>query len=111
LGLVGEIGENNGSYVAIVQNSKGKVKEYTDGRIKPSKPGELLAHELLGHGLAIQNFLGDGQKEAIQAGNLFLKSQGYPYYRESHGTVIKDQNPTGIPPYLDLNNFTPPWKN
>ncbi|MCW5921684.1 MAG: hypothetical protein KIS77_05025 [Saprospiraceae bacterium] len=109
LGLVGERGENNGSYVAIVQYSKGKVGSYSDGVIRPSKPGELLAHELLGHGLGIQNFLGDGQKEAIQAGNLFLKAQGYSYYRKDHG-FSDHPNPTGIPQYIDPSIIFP-WRN
>lgn len=77
------------------------------GILRPSMAGELLAHELLGHGLAGQKIYTDGKDEAVQAGNLFLRTNRFKYFRKDHATTPNDPNtnPNGVPSYFKDNSF------
>jgi len=101
-------GGNYGTYASIVMDSKYKSKfmMYSNGSHGPSLPGELLAHELLGHGLGSRYSFTDGKDEAVQAGNLYLRASGKNYYRPGHGVRPDTEhfNPNGIPPHLNSGN-------
>lgn len=99
----------DGDYAAIVQNSQAQVSGYSDGVTRPSLPGELLAHEFLGHGPGGRyqsnrgNYeFGYGSGSAVQAGNLYLSATNRGYHRLDHGVarIPKNFSPTGIPQYL-----------
>jgi RHS repeat-associated protein len=74
----------DGAYAAVVMDSKAQVS-YNDGK-RSSLPGELLAHELIGHGLGGR--FGNGVDASIQATNMFLKATGKRYYRTDHSPGI-----------------------
>ena len=91
-----------GSYAAIVMDSQASLNSYSDHLGRASLPGELLAHELIGHGLGGRATYSDGVDEAIQAGNLYLQATGRPYFRKDHGAVEHSAgfNPRAIPSFL-----------
>lgn len=95
---------DSGTHAIIVMDSKSMLS-YSDGISRPALPGETLAHELLGHGLGGQMTGDEGSVEAIQAGNMYLRSQGLNYFRPDHGsgTVNDNFSPNVIPAYLDDN--------
>lgn len=91
-------GTSNGSHTVIVTNSTVPITDYRDNstgaRIlnRTSSAGELLAHELLGHGLTRYNTGGNQFLNAIQLTNLYNRvtnTSGSPYrfYRDGsrHG--------------------------
>jgi RHS repeat-associated protein len=103
-------GGSEGSYNVIVMNPTAVLTHgYTDG-VKDnyfsakSLPGELLAHELLGHGIGRFYFNasdGTASFESIQMGNLYLRMKGYNRYRDSHGvTSPEGVSSNGIPYYF-----------
>jgi hypothetical protein len=94
-----------GSYCVIIMNSTAKVEQYSDGILKPSLKGEILAHELLGHGVGryYETYQSDGRDEAIQMGNLYLRIKKQSYYRTDHGTDHSQNfNPNGYPIFYRL---------
>ncbi len=101
----------DGIHAIVVMDSKSKIEfQYSDNVARASLPGEILAHELIGHGMGGRVMLTDGKDEAVQAGNLFLKAAGYTYYRKDHGLQPNDPNtnPRGIPSYLtEYDPFNP----
>lgn len=94
--------DNMGSHIMVVMDSEALLN-YSDGIRRPSDPGEIFAHELIGHGLGGAVMSYDGRDEAIQAGNLYLQAIGKSYYRQDHGVLPNDSNtnPRGIPIFLD----------
>ena len=71
---------NDGSYGIILMNPTSKIS-YSNG-LRPSLPGELMAHELLGHGFYQR---GSGFVDtSIQSGNAFLRATGHNYFRPDH---------------------------
>lgn len=90
----------NGTHSVIVMNSTANIPDYRDnntGNLVPgmtSSRGELLAHELLGHGLTRYNAGGSQFLNAIQLTNMYHRVTGTGnLYRDgtSHGGT------TGIP--------------
>ncbi len=90
----------NGTHTVIVMNSAANIPDYRDnntGNLVPgmtSSRGELLAHELVGHGLTNFNAGGSQFLNAIQLTNLYHRVTGAGnLYRDgtSHGGT------TGIP--------------
>jgi hypothetical protein len=77
-----------------------------------SSPGELLAHELIGHGLgSIVGSSSSGYEDAIQLTNLYLRTKGINYrFRDgsmhsklSHQTpALSKEKANQIPLYLNL---------
>ncbi len=100
----------NGSHTAIVMGSTAMLKDYVNetGQIvsRTSSAGELLSHELLGHGLGRQNNSPTSQHaDAIQATNLFLRITGINnLYREGslhdNGAFVPSADAEAIPWYL-----------
>lgn len=95
----------------MVEDSK-SLLDYSDGIRRSALPGETLAHELIGHGLGGRgNDMDDaGSVEAIQMGNLYLRSTGAAYFRPNHGAygAKRFQNgadPQSIPSFLQSDNF------
>jgi len=92
----------NGIYSVITANSTSKTL-YNSGE-RTSLPGELLAHEMLGHGLGNRLTRRDASQldASIQAGNTYLRTQGTNYFRTNHGLSnhSKGFNPNMIPSYL-----------
>ena len=97
------------SYTAIIMNSDKDNPDYRDftGRVSrgPSSAGELLAHEMLGHGVAGLRGQQQGY-EAIQMSNLYLRAQGETYFRDgvAHaGNVrLSVQTANSVPYYYQL---------
>jgi len=84
----------NGTHTVIVMNSSANIPDYQDnntGNLVPgmtSSRGELLAHELIGHGLTNFNTGGNQFLNAIQLTNLYHRVTGTGnLYRDgtSHG--------------------------
>jgi hypothetical protein len=91
-----------GAYCVIVMDTIAKISSYSDDVARPSLSGELLAHELLGHGIGryYDTFQSDGVNESVQMGNLYLRIKKKSYYRMSHGiTHPENFNPNGIPAF------------
>jgi len=89
---------SSGAYAVLVANAKEPV-DYNNGS-RPSLPGELLAHELLGHGLG--NRYGDDnfQRDAsVKMGNTYLRATGHDYHRIFHAGK-ETLNPNNIPYYV-----------
>jgi hypothetical protein len=101
----------NSTYTVFVMDPKTSM---ADGHI--SSPGELSAHELLGHGLAMSLGYSLHEIEAVQATNLFLRSTGNTSYkRMDHGIGEQDFNginTSAIPYYLNpsIIDLIEPWK-
>ncbi|MFZ4634477.1 MAG: RHS repeat domain-containing protein [Saprospiraceae bacterium] len=96
-----------GAYVAFVMNSGAFANVYNDNISRVALPGELLAHELLGHGLGSQFGSPDNASdEAIQAGNLYLRATHRIYYQTNHGVSPysgEKFNPVSTPSYLQTS--------
>ena len=105
------------SHSVIVMDPTKRISDYLKEpgggyTSRVSSPGELLAHELLGHGLNGVKYAPKFQKwqlrsptwsheDAIQMGNLYLRTQGIGVYRDgkSHfsNVVLAESIATGIP--------------
>jgi len=101
----------NGSHTVIIKNSKiaiGDYKNYLDLPTpnRRSSKGELLAHELLGHGLTRFNPGGNQFLNAIQLTNLYNAVTGTLFYRDgtqhggTSGTPLNFTEATAVPQYL-----------
>jgi len=92
----------NSTYSVFVLDSNNPL---SDGHISP--PGELSAHEILGHGIAMSMGFIEHSLEAIQATNIYNRSVNMPtpYQRKDHGASKINGNPNGVPFYLNPNNF------
>jgi hypothetical protein len=91
----------DGVFTILTSNSI-RLFDYNNTRAK-SMPGEILAHEFLGHGLGRRGQSDSKQLDAsIQAGNIFLRTQGVSYFRPDHGVSnhSKGFNPNEVPTYL-----------
>ncbi len=92
-------------HIIIVMDSKnpGGIS-YSDGVSRPALPGETLAHELLGHWLGERNvpMTRCNCVEAVQASNMYLRSQGSNYTRNDHGAYTNGEtfDPQAIPSYF-----------
>lgn len=103
---------NNNTLSIIVMDSK-----YSAGRVFSDEddayfapyylPGELLAHELLSHGMLKGKY--DVNKEhvtGVQVSNLFTRAQGKNYYRNGFFHMIRvklSKNvATAVPSYLQV---------
>ena len=97
---------SGGTHALVVEDPK-SLLNYNDGIKRTAMPGETLAHELIGHGLGGAATNTDGSVEAIQAGNLYLKSTGANYFRPNHGAYGADRmnEPQGIPSFLQSDNL------
>ncbi|MFY0604503.1 MAG: hypothetical protein JXQ93_11165 [Flavobacteriaceae bacterium] len=85
---------NGNSHSVIVMNSTATVPDYRDNSTgsmfsRSSSAGELLAHELIGHGMLDARLPSTTQNNAIQMSNLYLrvaaKSSSYRFYRDGSG--------------------------
>jgi RHS repeat-associated protein len=106
-----------GSLTVIVKNSTAAIPDFintaTGGYVtRTSSAGELSAHELLGHGLGLENLSATaGHDDAIQMTNMYMRISGNGnFYRDgtSHGPgiALPIGTATGTPSYLqDTNNF------
>ncbi len=107
----------NGTHTVIVMNSTTNITDYRDnntGNLVPgmtSSRGELLAHELLGHGLTTFNPGGSQFLNAIQLTNLYHRVTGTgSLYRDGtrHGgttrTPLTYPQASGVPAYLQQIN-------
>ncbi len=84
-----------GSHTVIIMNSTVPITDYRDNSTgagvlnRTSSAGELLAHELLGHGLTRYNAGGNQFLNAIQLTNLYQRvtTGSFRFYRDgsSHG--------------------------
>ena len=106
------MGTTYGDLTVIVRNSSVKIPDFKNSKTGTaltsfaSLERELLAHELLGHGLG--RFTGSstsGHEDAVQLSNLYLRVKGVnSRYRDgsSHGTgvVIPQATAESIPVYL-----------
>ena len=101
----------------IVMNSTAVIPDYrnaTTGSLVPninSSSGELLSHELLGHGLSNYNTGGSQFLNAIELTNLYHRVTGTgDLYRDgtSHGGTngipLSLQQASGVPNYLQRAN-------
>ena len=96
----------NGSYVAVLLNPLTTLT-YSNGE-RPSLPGEILAHELLGHGLGDRGIRNNGTDASIQMGNAYLRATGRNYYRPSH--LPESTHSDNFNPYTIPKPFHPFWK-
>lgn len=107
-----------GTHSVIVMNSTANIPDYRDnntGALVPgmtSSRGELLAHELLGHGLTNFNPGGSQFLNAIQLTNLYHRVTGTGnLYRDgtSHGGTtgvpLTYPQASGVPTYLQQTNI------
>jgi len=104
---------NGDSYTIIVMNSSAKISDYVqNGKYitRSSSAGELLSHEMLGHGLggALKSSSAR-HKDAIQMTNLYLRIQGYTnVYRNGsqHGPIgspiLTKSTATSIPSFIQI---------
>jgi len=87
----GNVNYGNGSYSIIVMDSKAKVTDYVRGNStfqRKCKPGEILSHELLGHGYSRSHGRtgnSEQHQDAIQMTNLYLRVKGCNFYRNGTG--------------------------
>jgi len=100
-GMVNSIPANTegGHYAVLVMDSKASV-QYSNNISRSSLPGELLAHEIIGHGLGANAY--DGSGHAVQATNIYLRIKGSNYHRPDHGISVMTPgiNTRAIPHYL-----------
>lgn len=95
---------DEGTFSAIVYDSRkgnAPAQNLPSFEFKAS-PGELLAHEVLGHAMAMSKGIIDHTEQSIQATNLYLRVNTlFPNYHQrlDHG-VGQIANPFGIPNYL-----------
>lgn len=98
---------SRGTYTAVVLDSKINMSDSKNSTFpRYALPGETLAHELLGHGMGSLR-ADNHQKGAIQAGNLFLRSQGSNIWRDGtahKGGTLTKEDANSIPYYLELPN-------
>lgn len=108
-GVNGSFG--SGSYTIVVMNSTASIPDYRSGdgyTSRNSSAGELLAHELLGHGVGRTKGTSTYRHEdAIQMTNLYLRAQGITnVYRDgrSHGSrvVLSKSTATSIPSFVQI---------
>jgi len=107
-------GKIGSTFSIIVMDSKNGPSDFIDASGNSSKrissPGELLAHETLGHGLG--SLVGSstfGYEDAIQMSNLYLRVQGAGVYRNgaNHGRPagalsLLENKANEIPSYIQL---------
>jgi RHS repeat-associated protein len=81
----------------VVTNSKTKIPDFVslksgESLSAPSSAGELLSHELLGHGYShsLERNKDEQHQDAIQMTNLYLRVKGAKYYRSGaeHDTKV-----------------------
>jgi RHS repeat-associated protein len=107
---------SNGSLSVIVANSNAPVGDYMTSSgsytTQSSSAGELVAHEMLGHGF---NYTSgsptSGHEDAIEMTNLYLRSQGITnMYRDGtqHGTGVQltQGQANAIPYYNQVHSST-----
>lgn len=98
------------SYSVIVMNSTANVGDFRSGgcyTIRRSSPGELLAHETLGHGVGGAGGSSTwGHQDAKQMTNLYLRTQGVSIYRNGRthgsGVVLSKTTATAIPTFIQV---------
>jgi len=109
-------GNKDATYSIIVMDSNVKIGDFKFGNSyinRSSSPGELLAHEVLGHGVG--RVLGSPDfhySDAIQMTNLYLRVQGINYtYRDGamhskdttvDSPVLSKVSATWVPSYILL---------
>ena len=101
---------NNGSFTIIVMDSSAEVDFVNRANglhyKRHSTPAELLAHELIGHGLGRSvNSIYSRHIDPIRLSNLYWRVRGYrSFYRDGndHGdkTILSRAIATGIPFFL-----------
>jgi hypothetical protein len=98
---------NGNSFSIIVMNSTAIIPDY-QGNVtkKNSSAGELLSHEMLGHGLggSFKSKTRD-HEDAIQMTNLYLKVTGNKYYRtgmshKQNAPALSVVTATSVPSYI-----------
>jgi hypothetical protein len=104
----------NSTFSIIVMDSKAKVTDFRSGGLpttRSSSPGELLSHELLGHGVGrLNGSVSAHFVDAIQMTNLYLRAQGINnIFRNgaAHGKkpgeiALLKSDATSVPSYIQL---------
>jgi RHS repeat-associated protein len=96
----------NGTLSVIVTNSTARVGDFVNPATgayvtQSSSAGELLSHEMLGHGMARTTGSATNNQDAIQMTNMYLRSQGSTLYRDgtNHGgnLQLNAAQASGIP--------------
>ena len=99
------------SYSIILMNSTANIPGYVSNgqsTTKRSSAGELLAHEMLGHGLGWSfGSPTSGHEDAIQMTNLYLRAVGQNYYRSGQGHIqdapaLIKVTATSIPSFVQI---------
>jgi hypothetical protein len=102
---------SNSTFSAIVMDNAKHVGDYINNKgassFRAGSPGEILAHEMLGHGVgALRGSATSGHQDALQMSNLYLRAQGQGYYRNGawHGTnvVLSKQTANQVPSFIQL---------
>jgi hypothetical protein len=88
---------NTSTYSVIMMDNQKQVGDYINSSgassFRSSSPGELISHEVLGHGVGtLRNSATAYYQDAIQMSNLYLRIQGTGYYRDGswHGKKSSD---------------------
>jgi hypothetical protein len=102
-------GGSNPTLSIIVTDAKTKATDYVDSKGKvtsrASSPGELMAHEVVGHGLGYwKSSPTFHHEDAIQSTNLFLRISGSGTYRNgsdhNNKPTLSKSTANGVPAYL-----------
>ena len=105
------------TFTAVIMDNAKHVGDYINSAgissFRASSPGELVAHELLGHGVgALKASATAHYTDAIQMSNLFLRSQGSSFYRNGNWhcknpgeTFLSKSTATQVPNYVQLTNY------